>query len=236
MIRNSKTFVIGLFLMVSFMGIFTYIMSPSFGNGKTGLMFADDIFNSLSKGSAYFIKDELVKAEKQVGTRIDVSIKASDKERAETWGKLFSAAGAQVKVDDVKVSVKGDLGNIMKETLADCDSMYYNNGSKIKAKYGYEAKETMYAWYDAYKKIDKELKTQQKFKESSAVNNLTKKAIEPAYNFYNIEIKYVRDNVATVTFMLVFYVIYTLWFGFAIYYMCDGLGISTSKAAKKSEA
>lgn len=222
--------------MLSFIAIFAYILSPSFGNGRNGLMFADDMFNSLSKGSAYFIKEEIAKAEKQLGTGIDVTIKAADKEMAETWNKLFSTAGAQVKVDDVKVSIKGDLGKIMKESLADCDAMYYNEGNKVKAKYGFDARQSIYAWNDAYKKIDKELKNQQKFKESSAINSLVKKALEPAYNYYNIEIKYVRDNVGTVTFMLVFYVVYTLWFGFAIYYLCDGLGISTSKAAKKSEA
>lgn len=222
--------------MVSFIGIFLYILSPSFGNGRNGLMFADDMFNSLSKGSAYFIKDELKKAERQVGTGIDVNIKAADRDSAQIWNKLFSTSGASVKVDGTNVSIKGDLGKIMKSTLEDCDSLYYNNGNKVVSKYGYEARQTMYAWNNAYKRIDRELKNQQKFKEAGAVSSVTMKAIEPAYNFYNIEIKYVKDNIPTVTFMLVFYVIYTLWFGFAIYYLCDGIGISTSKAAKKSEA
>ncbi len=236
MVRNSKTFALGMALMLSFIGVFALIMSPFFGNGRTGLNYADDMFNSLSKGSAYFIKEESTRAEKQIGNSINVTIKATDKAESERWNKLFSTAGASVKVDDVKVTVQGDLGKIMKETLADSDALYHNNGGSIKNKYGYEAREAMYAWYTAYRKIDRELKIQQRFKESSAINNVTMKAIEPAYNFYNIEIKYVKDYIPTVSFMLIFYVIYTLWFGFAIYYLCDGVGITTSKAAKKSEA
>lgn len=236
MIRHGKTFMLGLLLMISFLGIYAYMMSPSFGNGRNGLQYADDMFNSLSKGSAFFIKEEAKKAEKQVGNNIDVTIKASDKAEAEKWGKLYSVAGASVKVDDVKVSIKGDLGNMMKATLADCDAMYNNQGDKVSGKYGFEAREATYAWYNTYKKMDNELKNQQKFKESSAINSMMKKGIEPSYNYYNIEIKHVKDNVGAVTFMLVFYLIYTMWYGFAIYFLADGFGITMTKAAKKSEA
>jgi len=222
--------------MISFCGVFAYIMSPSFEGGRNGLQYSDDMFNSLSKGSAYFIGEEKRKAEKQVGSSIDVTIKASDKAEAEKWGKLFSIASASVMIDAEKVSIKGDLGKMMTATLDDSDAMYNNNSAKLKNKYGYEARETMYAWYSAFKKVDTELKNQKKFKESGAIGSFMKKAVEPSYNYYNIEIKYVRDNVGTVVFMLVFYVVYTLWYGFAIYYLFDGLGISVTKAAKKSEA
>lgn len=236
MVKHGKTFMIGMLLLISFLGIYVYMMSPSFGNGRNGLQYADDMFNSLSKGSAYFIKEESKKAEKQAGNNIDVTIKASDKAEAEKWGKLYSVAGAAVKVDDVKVSIKGDLGKIMNETLADCDAMYNNQGDKVSDKYGYEAREATYAWYNSYKKIDSELKNQQRFKESAAINNMMKKGIEPAYNYYRIEIKHVKDNAGVVTFMLVFYLVYTMWYGFSIYYLCDGFGITMTKAAKKSEA
>ncbi|MCL6477189.1 MAG: hypothetical protein K6T65_02115 [Peptococcaceae bacterium] len=236
MIYNKRTFTLGLIMMLSFLGIFVFIMSPSFGNNKTGLQYADDMFNSLSKGSAYFIEEEFKKAEKMVGRNIDVSIKASDSAEAKMWGTLYSTAGASVLIDDVKVSIQGDLGKIMKETLNDSDAAYNNNGEKLNNKYGFGAREAMYAWYNSYNKIDKELKKQQKFKESSAINSLIKKSIEPAYNYYNVDIKHVKDYVLTVASMLVIYLVYTLWYGFAIYYLCDGLGLTMKKAAQKSEA
>lgn len=236
MIRNGKTFALGMTLLVSFLVVYYVMMMPIYGNGRNGLMFSDDMFNSLSKGSAYFISEETKKAEKMSGKNIDVTIKAADQAEAAKWGKLFTTAGADVKVDDVKVAISGDLALMMKSTLADCDAMYSNQGDKLTGRYGIEAREAHYAWYNSYKKIDTELKNQQKFQESSAINSLLKKGIEPTYNYYGIEIKYVKDNVGIVTFLLLFYLIYTMWYGFAIYYLCDGFGVTMTKAAKKAEA
>lgn len=236
MIRNMKTFTIGLIMLLSFVGVYFYMMSPSFGNGRNGLEYSDDMFNSLSKGSAYFIQEETQKAAKQEGKQINVNLAAKDNKEAQTWAKLYSAAGAEVQVNDNKVAVQGDLGKIMHTVLADSEEMYYNRGDAVTAKYGYEAREATYAWYNSFKAMDKEFKKQSLFKESSAIQSTMKKAIEPAYNYYQVEIKHVKDNKGTVTFMLLFYLIYTLWYGFSIYYLADGFGITMTKAAKKVEA
>jgi hypothetical protein len=37
------------------------------------------------------------------------------------------------------------------------------------------------------------------------------------------------------TGLLVFYVIYTMWWGFAIFYMFDGIGLTMKKAKVKKE-
>ncbi len=236
MIRNKKTFFIGLAMLISFCLVYAGIMSPSFGNGRNGLKFADDMFNSLSKGSAYFISDQMKKAEKENGKAIDLAIKATSDEEAAKWAKLYEVAGAEVKLDGVSVSIKGDFGKILTSALTDSDAMYNNQGDKIAAKYGYDAREATYNWYNSFKKMDDQLKKKEMFPESSTLNNVMKKGIEPAYNYYGIEIKQVKDNKATVSFMLIFYLIYTLWYGFGLYYLFDGLGITTTKAAKKAEA
>lgn len=236
MVRNKGTFIIGMALMLSFLGIYVVMMSPWYGNGRNGLEYSDDMFNSMSKGSAYFITDELKKADKMVGKTIDVAITAPNPTDAEKWGKMYSATGAAVNVNGNKVAINGNLGAMMKATLADSDAMYYNQGDKVSSKYGFDAREAHYAWYNSYKKIDEQLKLQNKFAESSAINSMVKKGVEPSYNYYGIEIKHVKDNVLIVTFLLVFYLIYTMWYGFAIYYLCDGIGITMSKQAKKSEA
>lgn len=236
MIRNKKSFFIGLALMISFCLVYAGIMSPSFGNGRNGLEFADDMFNSLSKGSAYFIGDQMKKVTKENGKTINVTLKAKTDEEAVNWSKLYQAAGADVKVDGASVNVKGDYGKILAYALKDSDAMYNNQGDSIAAKYGYEAREATYNWYNSFKKMDNEFKKQEMFKESSVLNNVMKKGIEPAYNYYGIEIKHVTDNKATVTFMLAFYLIYTMWYGFGLYFLFDGLGISTTKSAKKAEA
>ncbi|WP_066634717.1 hypothetical protein [Desulfolucanica intricata] len=236
MIRNRKDFTIGLILILSFIAVYVYMMSPSFGNGRNGLEYADDMFNSLSKGSAYFIQDEMEKAEKQVGNNINVTLKAEDVAQAEKWEKLYTVAGADVTVNGITVNVKGDLGRIFKEVLADCDALYYNQGDKISSKYDLDAREAGYAWYTSFKKMDSDLKNQEKFKESSAVNSVITKAVEPAYNYYGIEIKHVKDYKWTVASLLIFYLIYTVWYGFSFYYLCEGFGITMTKHKKKVEA
>jgi hypothetical protein len=37
------------------------------------------------------------------------------------------------------------------------------------------------------------------------------------------------------TFLLVFYVAYTMWWGFAIFYIFEGIGLSMKKAKVKKE-
>ena len=45
----------GASLAVTFVGVLALIFSPVFGDGMNGLVYADDMFNKLSKGSSYFI-------------------------------------------------------------------------------------------------------------------------------------------------------------------------------------
>ncbi len=236
MITNKKTFTLGMLLLVSFCLVFVAIMSPIFSEGRNGLQYADDMFNSLSKGSAYFIDEEIAKAEGFVGTVVDVTLIAADETQAGFWTTLYATAGAEASATGTEVSIKGDLGTILKAILADCNAMYYNNGAQLTSRYGIEAKEATYAWYSSLQAMDEVLKNQQLFTESAAVNSVMKKAIEPAYNYYGIEIKKVADYKGIVFFLMAFYLIYTIWYGFAIYWICDGVGITMSKAAKKVEA
>lgn len=236
MITNKKTFTLGVLLAIGFAAVFAVIMSPIFGDGKNGLVYADDMFNSLSKGSAYFIAEEVPKVEKMAGTGIDVQIKAADESQAQTWNTLYSTAGAMVTVAGTDVSIKGDLGNILKTVLADTDALYHNQSGIFNDKYNMGGREATYAWYTSLNKMDEALKVQQHFAESTTVSGVIKKAVEPSYNYYGIEIKKVADYKAIVTALMVFYLIYTLWWGFAIYLICDGVGITMTKAAKKVEA
>ena len=45
------------------------------------------------------------------------------------------------------------------------------------------------------------------------------------FNFYQIEPQSISDKYGIVIFSLLFYVIYTLWYGFAIMFMFEGWGM-----------
>ncbi|MHB8076447.1 hypothetical protein E4K67_27140 [Desulfosporosinus fructosivorans] len=234
LVRNKKTFSIGLVMILSFVLCYVGMMSPNFGNGRNGLQYADDMFNSLSKGSAYFIKDAQKVADGQKGKPINLTIKASSAEDAVKWGKLYTTAGATVTVKDASVTIDGDYGKILGAVVADSDFMYHNDSKALETKYGYDGREATNNWNNSLKKIDAALKSKAQFQEEFDLVKVQQKALEPAYNYYGVEIKKVSENTTALAFLLCFYLIYTVWYGFGLFYLFDGLGITVSKPKKKA--
>jgi hypothetical protein len=60
------------------------------------------------------------------------------------------------------------------------------------------------------------------------VLEVKKKAVECAYNYYGIEPQRIADRVGIVIFSLLFYVLYTCWYGYAIIFMFEGWGLRLS--------
>ncbi|MCB8815829.1 hypothetical protein [Desulfosporosinus shakirovi] len=233
-VRNKKTFVIGVSMLLTFVLCYVGMMSPNFGNGRNGLQYADDMFNSLSKGSAYFIDESQKVADGHIGKNINLTIKASSPEDAVKWGKLYTAAGADVTIKDSSLTINGDYGKILGAVVADSDFMYHNDSQPLGKKYGYDGREATYNWNNSLKKIDAALKAKSQFQEEFDLVKVQQKALEPAYNYYGVEIKKVSENKFSLAFLLSFYLIYTVWYGFGLYYLFDGLGIVVAKAKKKT--
>ena len=228
-VRNKKTFAIGVAMIATFILCYVGMMSPNFGNGRNGLQYADDMFNSLSKGSAYFIKDAQKVADGQKGKNINLTIKATTPADAEKWGKLYTTAGANVTVKEASVTIDGDFGKILGAVVADSDFMYHNDSKSLEAKYGYDGREATNNWNNSLKKIDAALKSKSLFQQEFDLVKVQQKALEPAYNYYGVEIKKVSENKASLTFLLSFYLIYTVWYGFGLFYLFNGLGIVVGK-------
>jgi hypothetical protein len=123
----------------------------------------------------------------------------------------------------------------MSKILQDSDDMFKNEGKKVADRYGVDEKEAMTTWWNMLKVMDKSLKKQGKIEEAKIVSDVMKKAVEPAFNFYKINAQKVVDKAGIMTGLLVFYVIYTMWWGFAIFFMFDGIGLTMKKAKVKKE-
>jgi hypothetical protein len=119
--------------------------------------------------------------------------------------------------------------------LRDSDFMFHNQGNALRAAYGLDEKEVMKAWWTALSKMDKFFKKNLKIEEANHVSEISKKGVEPAYNFYKIEPQRVIDRAGLMIFLLAFYVFYTLWWGYAIFYLFDGVGLTMKKAKVKKE-
>jgi hypothetical protein len=235
LVKNKTQFAKGAFLAVTFAGVLALIFSPVFGDGRNGLVYADDMFNKLSKGSSYFIPKVMKSNEKFANTAIAVSVKFEKPEQIDSTMKLLAAAGIEAKNANPELQINGNLGALMTKILQDSDDMYKNNGSAVAARYGADEKKVMESWHNMLKGVDKTLKKQGKIEDAKIVSDVMKKAVEPAYNYYKVEAQNVVDKAGIMTGLLVFYVVYTMWWGFAIFYMFDGIGLTMKKAKVKKE-
>jgi len=156
---------------------------------------------------------------------VTVTLVMAEEERARQAAPLFMKGGALVNVSGAELKVSGDLGKILENCLADADLMYHNDGEKLSAKYGYEEKRVLLNWWVALHHMEKDLKDQKKFKEAKVVAMVVQKAVELGYNYYEVEPQKIGAKIGIVIFSLVFYVIYTLWYGFAIMFMFEGWGL-----------
>ena len=111
----------------------------------------------------------------------------------------------------------------------------HNDGAKVKAQYGFDEQEVLKTWHMAFSRIDKTFKKEGKIPEAKIVSDIAKKGIEAAYNFYGIAPQKVSEKAGLMTGVLVFYVVYTMWWGFAIFYIFEGIGLSMKKAKVKKE-
>ena len=224
MIANKKEFYGGFALFVAFFVILFIIFSPVF-NGQNGMEYLDSLYNSISKGSAYYVPNVKEETDTFVGNSVIMSLKMADENQAQQAASLFTKAGVTAEVSGAQLNVSGDLGNMLANCLEDSDSMYNNDGTTVSNKYGYNERQVLYNWHKALKAADKDLKKQKLFKEAKVVAMVIKKIVETSYNYYKIEPQKIGDRLGIVIFSLVFYVGYTLWYGFSILFMFEGWGL-----------
>jgi hypothetical protein len=224
MIAHKKEFWGGVGMMAAFVVVLIIIFMPIFA-GQNGLNYLDNLYNSISKGSAYYIPAVREEVQKFSGSSVTVSLEVADNKRAQQIAPLLMKGGALVNVSGKELQVSGDLAKVLENCLADADAMYYNKADEVSSKYGYGERRVLLNWWIALHHIEKDLKGQKEFKEAKVVSVVTKKAVELAYNYFQVEPQKIGDKVGIVIFSLIFYVIYTLWYGFGIMFMFEGWGM-----------
>ncbi len=225
MIRDKRQFGIGAALLAVFLGGLALVFRPMFGDGRNALDYLDGVFNSTSKASAYYIPAVRQRASKLGAAPISVTIEAKGRQQALQAERLLRAAGAAVAIDGAKLSVSGPLGHILTEALADADAAFQNEGARVSGKYGIEERRVLFVWHEALGGTAKELTRQQRFGEAAAVRDVMTKGLEPAYNYHGVTAVAMKDMVWVALGALVGYVLYTVWYGYAILYLFEGWGL-----------
>jgi hypothetical protein len=214
----------GTALIASFLVILVLLFIPLF-HGRNALEYLDNLYNSISKGSANYlpgVKEEVLRFKTRP---IDVTLSMADETQASQTAQLVTAGGAGAQVKENRVRIEGDMTGLLLSALADAEKMYANQGGRIRNKYGMDERRVLFTWWSALKAMDFELSKQKLFKEAKLVSVVQNKAVETAYNFYGIEAQSIRDKYGIVIVSLLFYVVYTLWYGFGVLYLFEGVGL-----------
>jgi hypothetical protein len=233
MIRDTGKFIKGLVLFVLFFVILWVMFQPWFPN-ENALEAADRLFNSISKDSAYYIPDVIKKSEKFKGNSFTVKMKLKSEDMAKQGQKILTAAGAKADGSGAELKVEGDLGKVLGAALTDADALFHNRDAELQGKYGVPGKVAVLTWWNLLKETINDLDKQKRFADSKFVAEVMKKGVEPGYNYYGIKPQPASSRVGILTFSLVFYVIYTLWWGYSILFLFEGFGLQL-KAGKKKE-
>lgn len=240
LIRNQKLFNKGLMLMATFMCVFASLFMPIWGGAGNGLDAADNMFNRLSKGSSYFIPGVQKQVLEMNGKQVTVTAKIKDATLAPRAVENLVKAGATAEFKDGAITYSGDLGKILAAALTDADDLFNDRGQAVVTRYGATEKDAektiAKAWWNVLEASVKPLQKQKMIQEAKVVGQVNKRGIEPGYNFYGIKSERVLDNVLPLVGLLVFYVIYTMWYGYAIFDMFGGIGLGMTKSKAKSEA
>ncbi|HAR34139.1 MAG TPA: hypothetical protein DCR95_08635 [Desulfobacter sp.] len=225
MAANKKELAGGIGLMAVFLIVLVMFFMPLL-NGQNCLNYLDNLFNSISKGSAYYIpsiKETIGKSE--TGKEITVKLSYDSAELATESAALFSKAGATVTEDAEKLNITGDFGNILMNCLEDSDALFHNKGDVLQEKYGIEGRKVLFNWWTSLKAMKKSFDKQEQFANGKTVYTVMTRAVECSYNYYKIVPESMSNKLGTVIFSLVFYVVYTMWYGYAILFMFEGWGL-----------
>jgi len=204
MAASKKEFVGGLCLMAGFLVVLAIFFMPIF-NGHNGLNYLDDLFNSISKGSAYYIpsvKEKIGKSE--TGKAVTVALSYDSVELVKESAVLFTKAGATVTEDAEKLNITGDFGNILMNCLEDSDALFHNKGDVLQEKYGIEGRKVLFNWWTSLKAMKKSFDKQEQFANGKTVYTVMTRAVECSYNYYKIVPESMSNKLGTVIFSLVF--------------------------------
>jgi hypothetical protein len=233
LVINKKEFRLGAVLAAAFFVFLFAIHTVSIIDieGKSLVGYADRMFVSVSKGSVYFIPELVKTAGKYAGKPLDVKIKKNEK-----TAMLFQKANAIVSAVNSGMQIKGDLGEILISILKDADAAFKGEDKHLYDKYGFAGKEVIHQWWQSLKEMEDVYRKSKRFAEIKPLETVRIKALEPAFNFYSVQATSASHHALGISGIIAFYVIYTVWWGYAIYFLCEGVGLLMKKSKEKKEA
>lgn len=230
LIVNKKEFAIGSLMSIGFFLVLAVMFSP-ISNGKNAFELSDELFNSISKGSTNYIAKLQGIVDSQEFKPLNLTVDMKTPELAQRTASILDSS-ANVTVNGSVLQVAGGLKAILNHAITDSKAMFYNNDSVLKAAYDMSGKQAMFVWWQFLNAAEKEMKQQSLFVEAKTVHSVITRGVEVGYNYYGIKPEKASDTAFILSGSLIFYVIYTLWWGYAIFFLVEGMGLSVSGRMK----
>jgi uncharacterized membrane protein YfcA len=234
-IRDRRKFGMGVAGLATFFVLLVAMLLPVV-TGRSALVWADTFFNQLAKHSAYAIPEGRAQAREFAGSPVDLGIRPRDFADAGRLALLVRSAGIEAKaLPDGRVRVTGDLGKLSDTALADAEAVFGNETEALAARYRMRPEEVIYGWWVIFDGLTRRYVQEARGAEAEFTRFVSSRVLEPAYNFRGIEAKAIQGNAMSLAGLLAFYVLYTLWYGFSIMMLFEGLGIGVDEKAEKRE-
>lgn len=237
-IAAKKPFYRGVLLLIGFAIVFIIFMQPLFtvdGEKLTGLQYSDQVFNELSKGSSDFLYMAENASQAMKNHVIHVAFSQADNSLEKLQARLLKNANAQeMQITDHKMAFTVNLGTLLAQATSDARLLFFNEEDRLFAKYaGINPLEIAKAWWLLLSLIERQLQIHNQQPESAAINTVIRRAIEPGNNYFGIPGMKISENIGLISAFLLFYILYTVWYGFAVYEIFAGLGLMTSRAEEE---
>lgn len=242
LIRERRPFFWGILLLVSFAIMAITMLQPVFRDSEgvriSSLQFADAVFNSLSKGSSWFVPQVREEIAALPRTDVDLSVRLARPALAPVILRLLTDTGITDSVfSNGNISFRGNFNAVLKAAAEDAALLYDNKGEELASRYGGEQPlRIAQAWWQLLEPAVKELQRMERLQAARVVEMVVKKAIEPGNNFYGLPVARVAENIPLICAMLAFYVLYAIWYGFGIYRLFEGLGLLGPHEARENVA
>lgn len=230
LIRNKKEFAIGFGMTAVFFAILAYLFTPSFG-GKNAFEASDGLFNSISKASTNHFPTlrETILGLEPLAADQNLAIPAPI---SANLTAMLQHLGVRAEAENGTLHILGSLNAILKRMVTDSQLMYANNGQALETSYGIPARQVAYAWWVYAGAAAKAFKHDKRFASAKVLEEVRTRAVEVGYNYYGVEATPVTERAGITAFALIAYVVYTMWWGFSIFFLAEGLGLVMKKSAK----
>ncbi len=233
LIKDKKHFSWGALLAVGFAAVFAYMFTPSFGDGLNAFQASDKMFNSISKGSTNYFPGLVEDAAKREGTMVELTVLEDHADLASKAERLLTANGIQAGLDADGLRISGSFGAIIGAALRDSREMFDNEGAVVSGRYQMPEREALYVWWKLFQSMDTALKAEKRFKDAKFLATVVAKGVEVGYNYYGVVPESAGSKAGALIFSLVFYVVYTMWWGYAIFFLFEGFGLVMKAGSKK---